>query len=174
MTTSRDSAEPGAARAFLEQRRARLLASVERPLRRVGEGGEALPAERLEFLLLEAQDLYWNELSWEEVTDEERVAGGHLTELVFPGLLAFVDGLLLEPDAGSPAGAAGRPRPEVVEAILHFLSARHAELLRQLGSGVDSERVVWARAMTARLVDLVLCRLYGLGAEELEWLEAGS
>jgi hypothetical protein len=43
---------------------------------------------------------------------------------------------------------------------------------QELEQGIDSERVVWARAMTAQLVDLVLSRLYGISAEELEENEA--
>ena len=47
------------------------------------------PASR-RHLFEEACDLYWNELNWEQLTDEERVSGGELTEMVFPGLLALV------------------------------------------------------------------------------------
>jgi hypothetical protein len=163
--------EPGAARAFVEHRRARLASALDRPLRPLGEGAEPLDPARAEYLCREAEELYWNELAWEELTDEELVGGGHLTELVFPGVLAFVEGLLVEKvpaDSLAPA----RPHPDVVERILTFLAVQHATFAAQLESGIDSERVVWARAMTAALVDLVLCRLYGVSAEELETIDA--
>jgi hypothetical protein len=168
---SKNTAEPGLARAFVEVRRARILDRSSRELQSVGAGAEPLAAEKAAYLLREAEELYWNELAWEELTDEEAIGGGHFTELVFPGFLAFVDGLLVErvpADSLAPA----RPHPDVVERILHFLGERHVAFSRELEQGIDSERVVWARAMTAQLVDLVLSRLYGISAEELEENEA--
>jgi hypothetical protein len=173
MATSENTAEVGLAQAWVELRRARLKDVMDRPLRRLGEGAEPLSEEKREFLCKEAEDLYWNELAWEELTDEELIGGGHLTELVFPGLLSFVDGLLVErvpADSLAPA----RPHPEVVEEILRFLGQRHASFTAELERGADSERIVWARAMTARLIDLVLCRLYGVGVEELEENESAG
>ena len=167
---SKHTAEPGAAQAHVELRRARIQGTLRRTLHPVAPDAERLPAERLEFFRREAEDLYWNELSWEELTDEELVAGGHLTEMVFPGLLAFVEGLLVErtpADALAPA----RPHPDAVEEILTWLGERYAELTTELESGADSQRVVWARAMTSRLVDLVLYRLYRLSPAEQELLE---
>lgn len=168
---SKETAVPGMAQAFVELRRARLREAVGRPLRPAGEGAAPLDSERASYLLREAEELYWNELAWEELTDEELIGGGHLTELVFPGFLAFVEALLVErvpADSLAPA----RPHPDVVEDILIFLAERQVAFGAELERGVDSERVVWARAMTARLVDLVLSRLYGLSAEELE--ESGA
>jgi len=148
-----------------------MLETLGRQTVPLGSGGERLAPERLEYLLKEAEELYWNELAWEELTDEERVSGGPLTELVFPGFLSFVDALMLAPDdflkATGPA-----PRPEVVEEILRFLAERHIAATEELGRGADSENLVWARAMTGRLIDLVLYRLYGLSREEREVLEA--
>src|SRR5690606_2257075 len=114
----------GMPQAHLDARRFRIEEAVNRALVPAGSGTGSLPREQIDHLVREAEDLYWNELAWEELTDEERVAGGHLTELVFPGLLALVDGLLLEfrGGAGSP-----RPHPEVVEEILHFLADRFTE-----------------------------------------------
>lgn len=151
-------AEPGIAQALIEMRRARV-----RVLAGAGPADRCratvrLPSERGAFLLAEAQDLYWNELSWEELTDEELVAGGHLTELVFPAFLAFVDGLLTESGSGS--------HPDVVEEVLTFLGSRLAGYTAELDYGADSERLIWARAMTADLIDLVLCRLYRLSPRE--------
>jgi len=37
-----------------------------------------------------AEDLYWNELEWEKLTGEERLDEEFLTELAFPGFLAFI------------------------------------------------------------------------------------
>jgi hypothetical protein len=165
------TAEPGTAQAAVELRRARVRDSVPRTLQPVGNGAEALSPERLEFFCKEAEDLFWNELSWEELTDEEAVSGGHLTELVFPAFLAFVEGLLVErvpDDALAPA----RPHPDAVEEILTFLGARYSAFSTELEAGADSERLVWARAMTARLIDLVLYRLYRLSPAEREAVES--
>jgi hypothetical protein len=158
-------------RASIETRRNRVLDFVARPVERVGTAGLPLPPGQLEHLLREAEELYWNELAWEELTDEEQVSDGHLTELVFPGFLAFVDGLLLD---SSPEGAyeAPKPHPDAVERILIFLAERLANATNQLEHGADSENLVWARAMTAHLIDLVLYRLYGLTPAEREQLEA--
>ena len=164
---SENTVDSGRAQAFVELRRARLRDAVGRPLRTLGAGAEPLERDRAEYLLREAEELYWNELAWEELTDEELVGGGHLTELVFPGFLSFVEALLIEKvpaDSLAPA----RPHPDVVEEILIFLAERHAAFGSELDGGADSDRIVWARAMTSRLVDLVLSRLYGLSAEELE------
>lgn len=157
------------AQAHLESRRCRIRGEIEHPLRAVGLSAEALAADRVHHLLREAEDLYWNELSWEQATDEEVVSGGRLTELVFPAFLAFVDGLLPnESRAGSP------PHPDVVEQILIFLSDHFLRFTLELEGGADSQRLVWARAMTARLIDLVLYRLHQLTAEECEALDGSS
>ncbi|HEX8246172.1 MAG TPA: hypothetical protein VF541_21855, partial [Longimicrobium sp.] len=129
-----------------------------------------LSPERLEYLRREGEELYWNELVWEELTDEEAITGGHLTEMVFPALLAFVDGLLVDHVAhDSPAPAC--PHPDAVEEILLFLGERYAEATADLESGCDSQKVVWARLMTRRLVDLVLCRLYRVDPAVQEMVE---
>ncbi len=143
--------------------------SVEAP---AGEDDEPLGEEEREYLLDEARDLYWNELEWENITEEERLEEGALTELAFPGLLAFVRGLLLEetmPDALAPA----IPRPEVVEDILRFLARRVVELRDQLPdeSGEDARRIEVELAMTDRLIDLVSFELYDLDENDVERLE---
>lgn len=168
---SKHAAEPGLAQAHVELRRAWILDSVRRPLRAAGEGAEPLAPERVRYLRREAEELFWNELSWEELTDEERIAEGHLTELVFPGFLAFVEGLLVE-HAPADSLAPPRPHPDVVEEILVFLAEHWTAFSAELESGADSERLVWARAMTGRLIDLVLYRLYRLRPEEVEEIEA--
>jgi hypothetical protein len=163
------AAQPGMAQAHLESRRGRICGTLGYPLRRAGVGAEPLPADRVYHLLREAEELYWNELSWEQATDEEVVSGGRLTELAFPAFLAFVDGLLPnESRADAP------PHPDVVEEILLFLSERFLRFTVDLEEGADSQRVVWARAMTARLIDLVLFRLFQLTRAECEAMEGNA
>jgi hypothetical protein len=157
------------AQAHVESRRCRIRGRVDHPLRAAGAAAEPLPADRVHHLLREAQDLYWNELSWEQATDEELVAGGRLTELAFPAFLAFVDTLL-----PNESRAGGRPHPDVVEAILIFLSDQFLRFTVELEGGADSQRLVWARAMTARLIDLVLYRLHQLTPEECEALDGAG
>lgn len=125
------------------------------------------------FLTEEAEDLYWNELEWENITDEEQLEGEPLTELAFPGFLAFIRGLLLTevmPDAKAPAS----PRPEVVEDVLAFLGARVLELEDGLAApepdGEDRMRL--ELTMTSRLIDLVLHRYHELTPADIEVLEA--
>lgn len=167
---TKQAADPGLAQAHVEIRRARVRDLLDRPVEATGADADPLPTDRVEHLCREAEDLYWNELSWEELTDEEEIAGGHLTEMVFPGFLSFVEALLIErvpADSLAPA----RPHPDVVEAILAFLAERYTVLTAELEAGADSERVVWARAMTARLIDLVLYRLYELTPAEQERID---
>lgn len=173
MSMSNHAAEPGTAQAYVEMRRARICDAIDRPLRPAAPDAAALSAERLASLRREAEDLYWNELSWEELTDEELVIGGHLTEMVFPGFLAFVDGLLVE-KAPADSLAPARPHPDAVEEILTFLGERFAELSAEAEAGADSQRVVWARAMTGQLIDLVLFRLYRLTPADRELLEGAA
>lgn len=167
------TAEAGKPPALIESRRSRIFREIERPLETTSSGAIPLAREHIDHLVREAEELYWNELAWEEITDEERVAGGHLTELVFPGFLAFVDGLLLD---SRPAGSfdTPQPHPEVVEEVLIFLARCHADASARIDGGADSEKLVWARAMTSQLIDLVLYRLYRLSPEERERLESGG
>lgn len=162
--------ETEVAQEIVESRRARVLEGIERMARPVLRLGEALPGDRIEHLVRDAAELYWNELAWEELTDEERISGGHLTELVFPGFLAYIEGLLVErvpEDSQAPA----QPRPEAVESILLFLAGQLAITTAKLEGGADAESLVWARVLTSKLIDLVLYRLYRLTAAEAELLE---
>ena len=159
---------------LLSGRRERLERILERELHPPMTGPSAPLTPRVRgFLREEAEDLYWNELEWEHITDEEALEDGPLTELAFPGFLAFIRGLLLRevmPDAKAPAS----PRPQVVEDVLAFLCARVVELEEGLASG-NSEDAEAARSeveMTSRLVDLVLYRFHELGPEEIERVEA--
>jgi len=166
----RNTAESGAAQAYVAQRRNRIFHLLGRAPEPVGNGAVLLQPDRLAYLRKEAEELYWNELVWEELTDEEAITGGHLTEMVFPAFLAFVDGLLVDrvpEDSLAPAF----PHPDAVEEILNFLGERYAEASADLESGCDSQKVVWARLMARQLIDLVLCRLYRLSPAEREMLE---
>ena len=167
---SRNAASPAAAQACVEQRRSRICRLLGQAPEPVGRGADPLPAGRLAFLRREAEELYWNELVWEELTDEEAITGGHLTEMVFPAFLAFVDGLLVD-RAPDDSLAPAQPHPDAVEEILSFLGERYAEASADLENGCDSQKVVWARLMARQLIDLVLCRLYRLSAAEQEMLE---
>lgn len=134
----------------------------------------SLAPERRRYLLEEAEELYHNELEWEHLTEEERLEEGALTELAFPGFLAFVRGLLLEealPDAGIDA----EPHPEVVVDIVRFLSQQAISFQDDLARGTDEEEEARAAlSMTLRLMDLVLLELDEgeISAAERERVEA--
>jgi hypothetical protein len=149
---------------YIARRRAHLEKVLQHPL--VPPRSSGLEPEDRTFLREEAEELYWNELEWEKLTDEEMSQGGSaLVEFAFPGCLAFIDGLLLkQANADSPAPAT--PRPEVVEDILLFLATRCLELLPETDPAVALER-----DMTARLIDLVLYRLHGLPVDGINRLE---
>ena len=159
---------------LLGGRRERLERLLGRALSAPNTGPRGpLSASVRSHLLEEAEDLYWNELEWENITDEEALEGGPLAELTFPGVLAFVRGLLLTevmPDALAPAS----PRPEVVEDILSFLSARVVELEDGLADPdlTDGDTMRGELSMTSRLLDLVLYRYHELGTEDVEAIEA--
>lgn len=158
---------------LLDGRRSRISRALSRDLAQPEVHDSPLTAESREHLLSEARDLYWNELEWENLTEEEATEEGDepLTELMFPGLLAFVRGLLLtetNPDALAPA----EPRPQVVEDLLRFLGGRLLELDEQLAEDPsESERLAAERLATDRLIDLVLHRYHGLNTSDVAALE---
>jgi len=160
---------------LLSGRRERLERILERELQPPMTGPSSpLPPHVREFLREEAEDLYWNELEWENITDEEALEDGPLTELAFPGFLAFMRGLLLTevmPDALAPAS----PRPQVVEDTLGFLCGRVVELEEELAAGGRDEpdKARSEMEMTSRLIDLVLYRFHELAPGEIERVEAG-
>jgi hypothetical protein len=134
--------------------------------------GVPLLEEEKSHLTGEGENLYWNELEWEKLTGEEKVDEEFLTELAFPGFLAYVRGLLLEevmPDSLAPA----QPRPEVVEALLGFLAERTVELGEETArlEGEERDHKVSEVKLASRLVDLVLYRFHGLTPEEIEQVE---
>lgn len=155
---------------YLEDRRAALEHAIGKPLVRPPEKPTApLSEDERKYLRDEALDLYWNDLEWEHITEEERLDDGALTEMAFPGFLAYVRGLLLR-EALPDAGAEATPRPEVVEDVLSFLSGRVLELGGASEDAADpeeSERLKGELDMTTQLVDLVLLRLYEVDPQDL-------
>jgi hypothetical protein len=122
------------------------------------------PASR-KHLFEEACDLYWNELNWEQLTDEERISDGELTEMVFPGLLALVDALLPRSDNGEPDR--DREHRDVAHDFLLWLAGRLVELrTTRPEDDEDRERIRTEIQVTDDLVDLVSCRLFCLTDEE--------
>lgn len=161
---------------LIRGRRERMSRLLGRSLPEPVADTSPLPSESRSYLLDEALDLYWNELEWEHLTEEESVTQGEpLVELMFPGLLAFVRGLLLSqvnPDALAPA----EPRPVVVEDLLGFLAGRVLELDEALAAGdpEDRERHRGELRMTNRLIDLVLYLFHGLAPEAIHLLETSG
>lgn len=136
---------------------------------------EPIADDKLKYLMSEAEDLYWNELEWEHITDEEALEEGPLAELTFPGFLAYVRGLLLEevmPDSLSPAN----PQPRVVGEVLGFLAARVVELGESVREPSDGEgdRLRAELDMTSSLIDRVLYLYHGLADDEIERVEAAQ
>ena len=158
---------------LIEERRRLLQEAIGRPLRVPGRTvGAALPVEGRRHLLEELQELYWNDLEWENVTEEERMEGGPLPELTFPGVLALVRGLLLtEVVEGSTEEP--EPRPEVVEDFLAFLSDRILALRRDAagGPGEEGDRAALELRMTEGLLDRVLLEYHRLSPEDVGTLE---
>jgi len=161
---------------LIEGRRERMSRLLGRPLAQPEAAASPLSPEARKHLLDDAVDLYWNELEWEHLTEEEAVDQGEpLIELMFPGLLAFVRGLLLtrvNPDALAPAA----PRPVVVEDFLAFLGGRVMELHDELSEaqGEDRVRLEGELKMTNRLVDLVLYQFHGLTPGDIHLLETSG
>lgn len=120
-----------------------------------------------------AEELYWNELEWEKITGEERLDEEFLTEMAFPGFLAFIRGLLLSvtmPDSLAPAS----PAPEVVCDTLRFLARRVVELEEEVArsEGEEREHREAELMMTSRLVDLVFYTFFDFGPDDVEMVEA--
>lgn len=162
----------GRAKTILTGRRERMERTLDRTLRPPEGADGPISDETRKHLMSEAEDLYWNELEWEHITDEEAVDGGPLVELTFPGLLAYVRGLLLTevmPDSLSPAN----PRPQVVADFLGFLAERVVDLGETLDTDDASEPDKMKREleMTSDLIDRVLYLYHDLAEEEIELVE---
>lgn len=161
---------------LVQGRRERISRLLGRPLAQPLADDSPLSPESRKYLLDDAIDLYWNELEWEHLTEEESVDEGEpLIELMFPGLLAFVRGLLLtrvNPDSLAPA----EPRPVVVEDLLAFLARRVLELDDALAVDrrEDQGRLGGELKVTSRLVDLVLYQFHGLTPEDIHLVETAG
>jgi hypothetical protein len=158
---------------LLTGRVTRIQQILGRPLQIGAETVEPLPEQDAIHLRETAEELYWNDLEWEKLTGEEQLDEEFLTELAFPGFLAFVRGMLLEevqPDSLAPP----QPRPEAVSGVLEFLAARVVELEEEAAGceGDDREHRDAELKMTGRLIDLVLYVLYRLSPEEVSEVEA--
>ena len=158
---------------LIEGRRERLeraLGGLRAPR---GGTSDPLSKEARDYLLEEAENLYWNDLEWERITDEEALEEGPIAQLAFPGFLAFIRGLLLHevmPDSQAPAS----PRPQVVEDILSFLAHRVIELEDALATPAPDEAATLRQelSLTSQLVDLVLYEFHGVGPKDVERIEA--
>lgn len=117
-------------------------------------------------LFEEACELYWNELNWEQITEEELTDGGELTEMVFPGLLTLIDALLPRAANGEPDR--GREHRDVAHDFLLWLATRLVELRSRKEEDAE-DRVQTRREaqITDELVDLVTYRLYSITDEEI-------
>ncbi len=166
----------GRAATLLTGRRERMERTLGRTLESPKSGADQpLDDETRAHLLSEAEDLYWNELEWEKITEEEAVDEGLVAELIFPGLLAYVRGLLLDevmPDALSPAN----PRPQVVADLLAFLAGRVVELEEGVADSdvAESKRLRAELDMTSGVIDRVLFLYHGVGEDEIERLEGAQ
>ena len=121
-------------------------------------------------LFEEACELYWNEMNWEQITDEELTDGGELTEMVFPGLLTLIDALLPRGANGEPDR--GREHRDVAHDFLLWLAARVVELRsRREDDPEDRKQSRREATITDELVDLVTYRLYSITDEEIARLK---
>jgi hypothetical protein len=158
----------------LVQSRRRALQQVVGKALQIPGGTPAGPLapERRAHLLEELEELYWNDLEWENVTEEERMEGGSLPELTFPGVLALTRGLLLTEVAADSLGEA-EPRPEVVEDFLGFLASRVLELDDAASGepGEEGDRSALELRMTEGLLDRVLMEYHHLSPEDVGMLD---
>jgi hypothetical protein len=162
------------AKDLVEERRRVLREAVGRALRepRSNTSAPPLSAEGHAHLREELEELYWNDLEWENVTEEERMEGGSLPELTFPGVLALIRGLLLT-EVAKDAMEGPEPRPEVVEDFLGFLSSRILTLRREAAGepGDEGDRAALDLRMTEALLDRVLIEYHRVSPEDVGTLE---
>jgi len=164
---------PEEVRDLVRSRRAALQEAVGRALQEPkGTADPPLTPERRDHLTEELQELYWNDLEWENVTEEERMEGGGIPELTFPGVLALIRGLLLT-EVAVDAMAAAEPRPEIVSDFLDFLAGRILDL-REAAWGEpsdDGDRAALDLRMTEGLLDRALMEYHGLSPEDVGILD---
>lgn len=121
-------------------------------------------------LFEEACELYWNEMNWEQITEEELTDGGELTEMVFPGLLTLVDALLPRSPNGEPDRS--REHRDVAHDFLLWLAARLVELRSRKDEDPEDRLQTRREAqITDELVDLVTYRLYSITDDEIARLK---
>ncbi|RMH16349.1 MAG: hypothetical protein D6701_09050 [Gemmatimonadetes bacterium] len=162
-------------RTLIAGRRERIERALGRPLSAPPPNPSPLSDEERDHLIAGGMELYVNDLEWESLTGEEHLEDGPLAELTFPGVLAFVRGLLLSeamPDSLAPAD----PRPEVVDALLERLADEVIRLEEEAtrAGGEDAERARMQMEATRRLLDLVLMAYHGLSDEEVERVERAA
>ncbi|MDP2529676.1 MAG: hypothetical protein Q8W51_08055 [Candidatus Palauibacterales bacterium] len=161
-----------AARTLIEERLRGVRRSVDRDLAPVDVVLRPTRSESRTHLFEEACELYWTELGWEEETGEEAVGSGgaELTEMVFPGLLAFMDALLPRNTNGEPDR--DREHRDVAHDFLLWLAGRLVELRSARPEALEERaRMRRQEATTDELIDLVAYRLYGLTSEEVERIQ---
>ena len=137
--------------------------------RRVGPGDIVLSRASPEVhkhLFEGACELYWNELSWEALTEEELVGDEEFTEMVFPGLLTLIDAFLPRSANGEPDR--DRERRDVVHDFLEWLAARLVQL-RGASSESEDEResIRREKKVTDDLIDLISFRICSLTNDEI-------
>lgn len=128
------------------------------------------PRDQYRHLLEETQELYENELLWEEESDEEDTGAGTMAELVFPGTLALVDALATSHTPNERGE--GSPHRDVVFGFLQWLVERSLTLRSPRFAGGSRRAREKRIELTERLIELVVYRYYGLSAEEIERIEA--
>ena len=130
---------------------------------------DVTPEEQRAHLLEEAQQLYENELAWEEESGEEFTESGAVAALVFPGTLALIDALLSS-HVPSERGE-GFEHRDVVAHFMEFLAGRLLDLRSGQSSYSATDRAKQVD-LTDRLLDLILHRYVGLSGDEVERLDA--
>lgn len=118
-------------------------------------------------LFEEACELYWNEMSWEEITEEELIGDEELTEMIFPGLLALIDAFLPKAPNGEPDR--DREHRDVVHDFLDWLAARLVTLREARPAAEDARaRNLRQKNVTDSLIDLIAFRVCALTNDEIE------
>jgi hypothetical protein len=130
---------------------------------------ERMPEDQHRHLLEEAQQLYENELAWEEETGEEAMESGAVVALVFPATLALVDALVTSHSPNERGE--GAEHRDVVASFLEWLADRLLKLRSGQVGGTATGRAKQVD-LTDRLIDLVLHRYCGLSLAEVERLDA--
>ena len=156
---------------LVRERRRSIEEALGQPLVHPDPEPRPLTADQRAHLVGEARNLFLNELEWERITDEEKLDGGPIPELVFPGFLAFIRGLLMR-EAMADSLAPPDPRPEVVDEVLLFLAEQVLSLEAAVRDLTDQDTAAEDAITTRRLVDQVLYRFHGLSREDIARVES--